>query len=137
MSDITALTATLKRAAQEEIMCRDASDTSDLWQDEASPENVLALVEALEASLQDSDGVAGMAEHYETTISMLKGRIAELESRTVTVKLPDEVLRLAQAPQHLSKHDQLCWMSGANWMRMEAVKLNPADGIQVIEGEGQ
>ena len=59
-----------------------------------------------------------------------------LESRTVTVKLPDEVLKLAQAPQHLSKHDQLCWMSGANWMRMEAVKLNPAAGIQVIEGEG-
>ncbi|EDR7342205.1 hypothetical protein QE95_003941 [Salmonella enterica subsp. salamae] len=52
MNDITALAATLKRAAQEELMCREASDTSDLWQDEAGPENVLALVEALEKAQQ-------------------------------------------------------------------------------------
>lgn len=45
-----------------------------------------ALVEALEIAEQNSEGVAGMAEHYETTISMLKSRIAELEARTV--KLP-------------------------------------------------
>lgn len=38
------------------------------------------LVEALEAAEQNSDGVAGMAEHYETTISMLRSRIAELEA---------------------------------------------------------
>ncbi|EPT4024194.1 hypothetical protein [Kluyvera ascorbata] len=40
---------------------------------------IRALVEALEKAQQDSDGVAGMAEHYETTISMLRGRITELE----------------------------------------------------------
>ena len=45
----------------------------------ASPDNVKTLVEALEKAQQDSDGVAGMAEHYETTISMLRGRITELE----------------------------------------------------------
>lgn len=55
----------------------------------ANPVNVLALVEALEkAQAENTDGVAGMAESYETTISMLRSRIAELESRTVTVKLP-------------------------------------------------
>lgn len=49
----------------------------------------LALVEALEKAQQENTaGVAGMAESYETTISMLKSRISELESRTVTVKLP-------------------------------------------------
>ncbi|WP_420371138.1 ead/Ea22-like family protein [Klebsiella pneumoniae] len=54
----------------------------------ASPANVLALVEALEkAQAENTAGVAGMAESYETTISMLRSRIAELESRTV--KLPD------------------------------------------------
>ncbi|HIB7865971.1 TPA: hypothetical protein ACWXF7_002543 [Klebsiella pneumoniae] len=48
----------------------------------------LALVEALEkAQAENTAGVAGMAESYETTISMLRSRIAELESRTV--KLPD------------------------------------------------
>jgi len=58
--NITELTAKLKAAAQEEIMFREACDTSDLWQDEASPENVLALLEALESA---------------------QSRIAELESR--------------------------------------------------------
>ncbi|WP_446918991.1 hypothetical protein [Klebsiella pneumoniae] len=47
------------------------------------------LVEALEkAQAENTAGVAGMAESYETTISMLRSRIAELESRTV--KLPAE-----------------------------------------------
>ncbi|QIK14875.1 hypothetical protein G7090_16450 [Leclercia sp. 29361] len=48
MSNIDVLSAKLKAAAQDEIMCREACDTSDLWQDVASPENVLALTEALE-----------------------------------------------------------------------------------------
>ena len=52
----------------------------------ANPANVLALVEALE---ENTAGVAGMAESYETIISMLRSRIAELESRTITVKLPE------------------------------------------------
>lgn len=48
------------------------------------------LVEALEkAQTENTAGAAGMAESYETTISMLRSRIAELESRAVTVKLPD------------------------------------------------
>ena len=51
-------------------------------------DEALALVEALEkAQAENTAGVAGMAESYETTISMLRSRIAELESRTV--KLPD------------------------------------------------
>ncbi|HHD0687019.1 TPA: hypothetical protein ACN19Y_002031 [Citrobacter freundii] len=39
----------LREAAQEEIMLRSVSDTSDSWQDEASPEAVLALLDGLEA----------------------------------------------------------------------------------------
>ncbi|MGL4725653.1 MAG: hypothetical protein ACRCWW_14305 [Scandinavium sp.] len=35
--------AKLEEAAHEEIMCREVCDTSDKWQDEASPEAVLAL----------------------------------------------------------------------------------------------
>lgn len=55
----------------------------------ANPNNVIALVEALEkAQTENTAGAAGMAESYETTISMLRSRIAELESRTV--KLPAE-----------------------------------------------
>lgn len=39
----------LREAAQEEIMLRSVSDTSDSWQDEASPEAVLALLDELES----------------------------------------------------------------------------------------
>ena len=60
------LIARLKAAAQEEIMFREAGDTFDLWQDEASPESVLALVEELESAQR---------------------KIAELEVRTL--KLPE------------------------------------------------
>ncbi|HAJ1581087.1 TPA: ead/Ea22-like family protein [Escherichia coli] len=59
---------------------------------DVSDPDVLAMVEALEkAQAENTAGVAGMAESYETTISMLRSRIAELESRTVTVKLPQAV----------------------------------------------
>ena len=52
------------------------------------------LVEALEKAQQENtDGVAGMAESYETTISMLRSRIAELESRTVKMPVPYAYLR--------------------------------------------
>lgn len=40
----------LREAAQEEIMLRSVSDTSDAWRDEASPEAVLALLDELEAA---------------------------------------------------------------------------------------
>lgn len=46
---IETLIADLKAAAQEEIMFRESGDTSDRWQDDATPENVLRLVEALSA----------------------------------------------------------------------------------------
>ncbi|UFM70419.1 ead/Ea22-like family protein [Leclercia adecarboxylata] len=40
----------LRKAAQEETTLRSVSDTSDAWQDEASPEAVLALLDELEAA---------------------------------------------------------------------------------------
>ncbi|MBW5826559.1 hypothetical protein H0I68_16070 [Yersinia kristensenii] len=45
---IEALITALKAAAQEEIMLRESGDTSDKWQDEATPENVLLLIATLE-----------------------------------------------------------------------------------------
>lgn len=90
MSDITALAATLKRAAQEELMCREASDTSDLWQDEAGPENILALVEALEKAQKLATQQGNIACALFDEVAAQRHRIAELESRTVTVKLPEE-----------------------------------------------
>ncbi|WP_186379498.1 hypothetical protein [Yersinia rochesterensis] len=45
---IEALVTALKAAAHEEIMLRESGDTSDKWQDEASPENVLLLIAEIE-----------------------------------------------------------------------------------------
>lgn len=45
---IEALIIDLKAAAQEEIMFRESSDTSDKWQDEVTPENVLLLIAEIE-----------------------------------------------------------------------------------------
>ncbi|HGZ2415677.1 TPA: hypothetical protein ACOJA7_002249 [Citrobacter freundii] len=45
----------LREAAQEEIMLRSVSDTSDAWQDEASPGAVLALLDELEAAQHGKD----------------------------------------------------------------------------------
>lgn len=63
----------LREAAQEEIMLRSVSDTSDAWQDEASPEAVLALLDELEAA---------------------EKRVAELEAKLETAdKLQDSAFR--------------------------------------------
>ncbi|MBW5877591.1 hypothetical protein [Yersinia enterocolitica] len=45
---IEALITDLKAAAHEEIMLRESGDTSDKWQDEASPENILLLIAEFE-----------------------------------------------------------------------------------------
>ncbi|HHS9942707.1 TPA: hypothetical protein ACTW7I_004103 [Klebsiella pneumoniae] len=66
MTDITELAQSLKAAADREMICRDGAETSEIWERTVTPENILALVEALEKAQQ---------------------RIAELESRTVTVNL--------------------------------------------------
>ncbi|HBH6948132.1 TPA: ead/Ea22-like family protein [Escherichia coli] len=61
----------------------DAAENREFVQ-AANPANVFALVEALEkAQAENTAGVAGMAESYETTISMLRSCIAELESSGV------------------------------------------------------
>ena len=63
----------LREAAQEEIMLRSVSDTSDAWQDEASPEAVLALLDELETA---------------------EKRIAELEAKLDSAdKLQDSAFR--------------------------------------------
>lgn len=63
----------LREAAQEEIMLRSVSDTSDAWQDEASPEAVLALLDELESA---------------------EKRIAELEAKLDSAdKLQDSAFR--------------------------------------------
>ncbi|EKF5619119.1 ead/Ea22-like family protein [Salmonella enterica subsp. enterica] len=96
MTDIKELARTLRQAAEEELMCREASDTSDLWQDEASPENVLALVEALEILQQ------------ENRVSELEGDLAaEEERRGNWFRMAEELGgKLDAAEEHIRELDK-------------------------------
>ena len=85
----------LREAAQEEIMLRSVSDTSDAWQDEASPEAVLALLDDLEAAnvLNKHLELAirkaeGCSEALRRKAEAAEKRIAELEARELVVNLP-------------------------------------------------
>lgn len=49
MSMTTELAQRMKVAAEREMVFRDTNETSNTWQYNVTPENVLALVEALEA----------------------------------------------------------------------------------------
>lgn len=109
MTDITELAQSLKAAAENAIGAHERLaaypygeiidisqhegeqidiDITDLneFNKEANPVNVLALVEALEKAQQRIDS---QREYYDGVIADGGKRIAELESRTVTVKLPD------------------------------------------------
>ncbi|HIF7185986.1 TPA: hypothetical protein ACX39V_005155 [Klebsiella pneumoniae] len=79
MTDITELAQNLKAAADREMICRDVAETSEIWERTVTPENILALLEALEKAQE--------------TIAFQQGEIkallSSLESRTV--KLPAEL----------------------------------------------
>ncbi len=104
MTDITELAQSLKAAADREMICRDGAETSEIWERTVTPENVLALVEALEKAQQVDEELCKLlppgAEYMDPPdggdVTPLEGvrrmvadyrqRIAELESRTV--KMP-------------------------------------------------
>lgn len=61
-SSMTALNKqALRESAQEEIMLRSVSDTSDAWQDEASPEVVLSLLDENLQLQRDKDSLEAAA----------------------------------------------------------------------------
>lgn len=116
MTDITELAQSLKAAADREMICRDGAETSEIWERTITPENILALVEALEKAQRYIEELrewnAGLAQesferqqrisellegkvgnallerenHHVELVGKLTAHIAELESRTV--KLP-------------------------------------------------
>lgn len=95
-TNITELAQSLKAAADREMICRDGAETSEIWERTVTPENILALVEALEKAQQRIDS---QREYYEGVIADGGKRIAELESRTV--KMP-EPFKLAKSSSGLT-----------------------------------
>ena len=115
-TDITELAQRLKEVADREMICRDVAETSEIWERTVTPENILALVEALEKAQQVDEelckllppGVEYMdppdggdvmpLEGVRRMVADYRQRIAELESRAV--KLP-ESFKLAKSSSGL------------------------------------
>ncbi|HBS9599907.1 hypothetical protein [Klebsiella pneumoniae] len=105
MTDITELAQSLKAAADREMICRDGAETSEIWERTVTPENILALVEALEKAQQRNgeletysktaiefrEAARDKNRHLKLELEIAEKRIAELEARTVTVKLPQRL----------------------------------------------
>ena len=51
-TDITELAQSLKAAADREMVCRDGAETSEIWERNVTPDNIIAMVEALEKAQQ-------------------------------------------------------------------------------------
>lgn len=96
MTDITELAQSLKSAADREMICRDVAETSEIWERTVTPENILALVEALEKAQTKAVEQGRTSCELFDEVTTLRQRIAELESRTVTVKLPPELYTIGE-----------------------------------------
>lgn len=104
MTDITELAQSLKAAADREMICRDGAETSEIWERTVTPENILALVEALEKAQQQMTESENRVRKQNRHIcelfddnTALRQRIAELESRTVKLPKPHAHLIWIQA----------------------------------------
>lgn len=78
MTDITELAQSLKAAADREMICRDVAETSEIWERTVTPENILALVEALEKAQQRN---AELENYAEAEARGLEKGIAHLENK--------------------------------------------------------
>ncbi|HFR4411448.1 TPA: hypothetical protein ACHVSZ_001445 [Klebsiella pneumoniae] len=103
-TDITELAQSLKAAADREMIYRDVAETSEIWERTVTPENILALVEALEKAQQQMTESENRVRKQNRHIcelfddnTALRKRIAELESRTVKLPKPHAHLIWIQA----------------------------------------
>ena len=130
MTDITELAQSLKAAADREMICLDGAETSEIWERTVTPENILALVEALEKAqakadiydmLRDDYGLREKGVGLADFVDWQAKRIAELESRTV--KLPD--LR------QIVSGDRYVWSDGVYNYSQDVKVVLAAAGIKV------
>lgn len=106
----------LREAAQEEIMLRSVSDTSDAWQDEASPEAVLALLDELEAAENR------MAELEAREIKQAKGEVLVVVSgftgcgKSAIAGEIEIAMKAIGVPVRWTNGDAEKRMTGADWL---------------------
>lgn len=161
MNDITALTATMKAAAEKATeaherlsampsdglfdasLAENAQLESDITaliahNDASTPANVRALVEALEKAQQYAKERDEENQGLMLTVGRLRVERETMESRTVTVKLPEVRITIAESKLRNLTYQQLdAYNAGATRAAVKLSQVLVAAGIQVIEGEGQ
>ncbi|EKQ1214032.1 hypothetical protein P4S20_002181 [Klebsiella pneumoniae] len=80
-TDITELAQSLKAAADREMIYRDGAETSEIWERTVTPENILALVEALENSESRLHEVAVACATAEQALEKAQQQTTESENR--------------------------------------------------------
>ncbi|WP_193129525.1 hypothetical protein [Klebsiella aerogenes] len=104
MTDITELAQSLKAAADREMICRDVAETSEIWERTVTPENILALVEALEKAQSAN---AAQDDH----INQQQDRIEQLEKRNAELgKYAKELESFRTA--YMEWSDKTDWVQG-------------------------
>ncbi|MHC1939312.1 hypothetical protein ACYP3S_10445 [Klebsiella pneumoniae] len=94
MNDITELAQSLKAAADREVICRDGAETSEIWERTVTPENILALVEALEKAQQHENEWKSLCEA--AAVDLDDWREIDDKSRDLLCKLADTVIAKAE-----------------------------------------
>ncbi|MGU9869590.1 hypothetical protein [Kluyvera ascorbata] len=160
MNDITALAQRMKASAlKAKSEANEWGYDTDAFHDEATPDAVIQVVEALEKAqkLATQQGNIACALFDEVTaqrqrIAELEGaeqklcaanvtldaraelaerQLADMESRTVTVKLPELCVGVVQGG-----HAVMVPYAAGHWFNKTAIlEMLAAAGIQVIEGE--
>lgn len=147
---IDALVEALEKAQQHEqewkSLCEAAAVDLDDWReiDDKSrglickmADSIIALNERIaglesysKTAIEFREAARGENRHLKLDLEIAEKRIAELESRTVTVKLPKLPVLGSDAEWYQG------YAAGTSSMRKDCATALRAAGIQVIEGEG-
>lgn len=124
----------LREAAQEEIMLRSVSDTSDAWQDEASPEAVLALLDEMEAK----DKSIGFLKDYLAQLANFNPDWDRLEAATDSLR--EHMAKLSAAEKRIAEQREYYEGVIADGSRriaeLDAREIKPAKGEVLVVVSG-
>ena len=109
MTDITELAHRLKAAADREMICRDVAETSEIWERTVTPENILALVEALENS---------ESRLHEVAVACATAEQALEKAQTINAAQDDHINQQQDRIDQLEKGHQEAAKQINSWRRM-------------------
>ena len=109
MTDITELARSLKAAADREMICRDGAETSEIWERTVTPENILALVEALEKAQQRNAELEAQNDYFAPLVAMARVSADKAirkfpQPNYVLLKVAEEAGEVVQAGVHYAEN---------------------------------